>query len=666
MFQKILIANRGEIACRVIRTAKRLGIKTVAVYSEADAHALHVKQADESYLIGPAPSFDSYLRADKIIEVALKSHAQAIHPGYGFLSENANFAEKCQQNGICFIGPPANAIRSMGEKNTAKQLMSEAKIPTIPGYLGEDQDPKALQKAAAAIGFPVLIKAVAGGGGKGMRVVNAADEFEHALAAAKREAKASFNDDRVLLEKYLQQPRHIEAQVFADSHGQALYLFERDCSIQRRHQKIIEEAPAPQLSDALRQRIGQTAVKAAQAIAYEGAGTIEFLLDQHDEFYFMEMNTRLQVEHPVTEMITGFDLVEWQIRIAAGENLPVTQNEIHYKGHAIEARICAEDPGKNFMPSVGQIWHLTTPHESTEVRIDSGVTQGDNISVYYDPLISKLIAWGKDRASALRHLRKALTEFHVLGVSTNIALLMAVLDNPDFIQEKISTDFIERHQKTLLPPPTAASNDIMFTAGLALVLLQKQQALRYAETSTDPQSPWFSRNQWLLNQTPIQTLNFWEHDHLVTIQIAHEASAYQLNMGETKATAQGTIDASGHLKAIINDQLLEADIVQNDQAFYIFSKAQLYTFNLGYQQNHSGEQAESNSRLIAPMPGTIVNINVNSGKKVNKGDSLLVIEAMKMEHTLYAPADGVVKEVFYKVGDLINEGVELLRFEVYD
>ncbi|NDP43365.1 MAG: acetyl-CoA carboxylase biotin carboxylase subunit, partial [Aromatoleum sp.] len=473
MFEKILIANRGEIACRVARTARRMGLRTVAVYSDADAGALHVAACDEAYRLGPPPPRESYLLGDTIIEIARRAGAQAIHPGYGFLSENAQFAAACASAGIAFIGPPPAAIAAMGSKSAAKNIMGAAHVPLVPGYHGDDQDPKLLAREAAKIGFPVLIKATAGGGGKGMKVVERAQDFAAALASAQREAKAGFGDDRVLIEKYLTAPRHIEIQVFADMHGSAVYLFERDCSVQRRHQKVLEEAPAPAMKPEHRRAMGEAAVAAAKAIGYVGAGTVEFIaadtFASDGAFYFMEMNTRLQVEHPVTEMITGLDLVEWQLRVAAGEPLPLRQQDLAIRGHAIEARIYAEDPDRGFLPSIGRLAHLRAPATTRSLRVDTGVRAGDEITPYYDPMIAKLIAHGEDRAAALRRLAEALAEYEIVGVATNVAFLQRVVAHHAFASGDVDTGLIARHHDALFPPRTAVARDIVLAAALAEV-----------------------------------------------------------------------------------------------------------------------------------------------------------------------------------------------------
>ncbi|MFO7536608.1 MAG: acetyl-CoA carboxylase biotin carboxylase subunit, partial [Chloroflexota bacterium] len=466
MFKKILIANRGEIACRVIRTARKLGILTVAVYSDADRDALHVTMADEAIYIGPSPSRESYLVVERIIDAALRTGAEAIHPGYGFLSENANFCRACKEKKLVFIGPPAAAIEAMGSKSAAKNIMEKAGVPLVPGYHGEDQDPSLLKKVSDQMGYPVLLKATAGGGGKGMRQVWAAEEFEEALASAKREARSSFGEDTMLVEKYLIQPRHVEIQVFCDQHGGAVYLAERDCSVQRRHQKVIEEAPAPGVTDALRKQMGEAATRAARAINYQGAGTVEFLLDRAGSFYFMEMNTRLQVEHPVTEMITGQDLVKWQLQIASGEKLPLTQEHIRINGHALEARIYAEDPANDFLPASGTLTFLQPPEESDHVRVDTGVLQGDEVSVYYDPMIAKLIVWDESRDKALHRLTKALAEYRIAGMATNIDFLYNLVCCEAFKRADIDTGFIEKHYEEIFH---SSQHDI--SQGVALAAL---------------------------------------------------------------------------------------------------------------------------------------------------------------------------------------------------
>ncbi|MFT5529810.1 MAG: 3-methylcrotonyl-CoA carboxylase alpha subunit, partial [Alteromonadaceae bacterium] len=500
MFTKILIANRGEIACRIIKTAKKMGILTVAVYSDADAESLHVHMADEAVYLGPSPSRESYLLVDKVIAAAKMTGAQAIHPGYGFLSENAEFCRQCHQENITFIGPPVAAIEAMGSKSAAKNIMEKANVPLVPGYHGDDQSEDILKNSADEMGYPVLLKATAGGGGKGMRQVWNASEFSEGLVAAKREAKSSFGDDRMLVEKYLTQPRHVEIQVFCDNHQQAVYLFERDCSVQRRHQKIIEEAPAFSMSEELRAQMGESAIKSAQAIGYQGAGTVEFLLDVDGSFYFMEMNTRLQVEHPVTEMISGQDLVEWQLRVAAGEKLPKTQAELVLNGHAFEARIYAEDPNNDFLPATGKLEFLQTPIESEHVRIDTGVRQGDEVSVFYDPMIAKLIVWDETREKALQRLAKALSEYRINGVTTNIEFLYNLATCKPFVEADIDTGFIEKNNSLIFHKNSQTLENELPMAALYLVLSEARNAQHLAATTHDPFSPWNNTNAWRLNE----------------------------------------------------------------------------------------------------------------------------------------------------------------------
>src|SRR5262245_1516334 len=519
MFTKLLIANRGEIACRVIRTARRLGIGTVAVYSEADVGALHVLQADEAYLLGPAPARESYLRGDRIIDLARKSGAQAIHPGYGFLSENEDFAAACAKAGVVFIGPPASAIRAMGSKSAAKRIMEQAGVPLVPGYHGDNQDAAYLKEQADRAGYPLLIKASAGGGGKGMRIVERAAEFAAALASCQREAGAAFGDDRVLLERYLLRPRHIEIQVFADQQGDCVYLFERDCSVQRRHQKVLEEAPAPGMTPERRAAMGTAAVAAAKAIGYVGAGTVEFIADQAGTFHFMEMNTRLQVEPPVTEMITGQDLVEWQLRVAWGEPLPRRQHELTIDGHALEARVYAEDPARGFLPATGRIVYLSTPQPSREVRIDIGVAAGGEISPHYDPMIAKLIVWDHDRPAALRRLHTALGEFRIVGLTTNVEFLARLVTSKAFTAADLDTGLIERAHEELFPPSQPASDEVLAVATLAELLRHDREARAHAAKSGDPWSPWGACDGWRLNQDNHHVLVFREGTRQVAVTV---------------------------------------------------------------------------------------------------------------------------------------------------
>ena len=666
MFDKILIANRGEIACRVIRTARRLGVATVAVFSEADAQALHVTLADEARLVGAAPARESYLVAEKILQAAIDSGAEAIHPGYGFLSENAQFAADCMAAGIVFIGPPVTAIEAMGSKSAAKQIMSAAGVPLVPGYHEEDQTQKRLQLAADAMGYPLLIKASAGGGGKGMRVVLSSDEFIPSLQGAKREAAAAFGDDRVLLEKYLECPRHVEIQVFADSHGNCVHLFERDCSIQRRHQKVVEEAPAPGLNDELRSRMGAAAVAAAQAIGYVGAGTVEFLLDTDGSFYFMEMNTRLQVEHPVTEMITGQDLVAWQLRVAAGEPLPCRQEDLAVCGHAIEVRIYAEDPAKNFLPSIGPLRHLRQPQENTHVRVDTGVRQGDEISMHYDPMIAKLIIWDHDRDRAVRRLQMALADFQVVGVTTNIGFLSAVAAHPAFAVAQLDTVFIERHRRELFPEAGAASDRILALACLDVLLSRCQDAATTALASNDPHSPWHGTGGWQLNSDNYHRLDFVDDGVALQITAHFRSGGYLLELPGGSLLVSGSVDEDGDLCADLGGSRCRATVVRHGQDMTILSDGRSHLLTVEDPSLLAAEQEEVIGRLTAPMPGTVVAVMVTAGQRVERGAPLVVLEAMKMEHTITAPVAGTVASLFYAVGDIVSEGAELISFEVED
>ncbi|WP_298273207.1 acetyl/propionyl/methylcrotonyl-CoA carboxylase subunit alpha [Geobacter sp.] len=660
MFDTILIANRGEIACRVIRTARRLGIRTVAVYSDADAAALHVAMADEAYHIGPAPARESYLKGEVILEVAARSGARAIHPGYGFLSENAEFAEACTSAGVVFIGPPTGAIRAMGSKSAAKEIMEKAGVPLVPGYHSENQEPEFLRQEAERIGFPVLIKASAGGGGKGMRAVREAVEFPDALAAAKREARASFGDDRVLLEKYLTKPRHVEIQVFADDHGNAVHLFERDCSIQRRHQKVLEEAPAPGMKPALREKMGAAAVAAARAIGYVGAGTVEFLLDEDGSFYFMEMNTRLQVEHPVTEMITGQDLVEWQLRVAAGAPLPCGQKELAIGGHAIEARIYAEDPARDFLPSIGRLAHLRTPAESAHVRIDTGVGQGGEVSIYYDPMIAKLIVWDTDRAGALRRLRQALADCQVVGVATNIAFLGSVAAHPAFAAGDLDTGFIERQRADLFPDQRPASDRTLALASLDVLLRRADEAKRAAAASADPHSPWHQTSGWRLNFDNHHDLHFLDGERVVTVRVHYRPAGYLLDLPGGELLVRGERDAAGDLLTDLGGARVKATVVRHGATLTIMKGGRSHTLTIHDPYALTGEEDGVGGKLTAPMPGRVVAVMVAPGERVAKGRPLMILEAMKMEHTITAPRDGLVARLNFAVGCLVSEGVELL------
>ena len=626
MFRKILIANRGEIACRVIRTARRLGIATVAVYSDADRDALHVRQADEARRIGPPPARESYLDGEAIIAAARASGAEAIHPGYGFLSENEDFAAACQRAGLVFVGPSPQAIAAMGDKAAAKRLMEKARVPLVPGYHGEAQEPALLAREAARIGYPVLIKPSAGGGGKGMRIVSEASRFSEALQGAKREAHAAFGDDRVLIERYLERPRHIEVQVFGDSHGSVLHLFERDCSVQRRHQKVLEEAPAPRFSK--RNEIGATAVAAARAIGYTGAGTVEFIAEPDGRFYFMEMNTRLQVEHPVTEMITGLDLVELQLRVAAGEPLPFGQQDLAIDGHAIEARVYAEDPARDFLPSTGRLAHLAFPEG---VRVDSGVQPGAEISSWYDPMIAKVIAHGRDRAEALARLTSALRATEVAGVTTNVEFLRRICESRAFREAELDTHLIERQRGELLAPRGALPDEVLQAAALAELRHEERTAREHALRSGDPHSPWHAVDGWRLNGESRHEFVF-----------LHEGTEHKIRL-----PAGATVNAH---------------CVRDGRSWHVFRDGERWTVSLKDPLQNLDVDAASGS-LAAPMPGRIVKLMVEPGAKVEKGQPLIILEAMKMEHTIVAPADGTVAGLHCAAGEQVLEGVELIRLE---
>jgi 3-methylcrotonyl-CoA carboxylase alpha subunit len=661
MFDKILIANRGEIACRIIRTARRLGIRTVAVYSDADAGSLHVVLADEALRIGPAPALESYLCSELIIDAAKRSGARAIHPGYGFLSENADFAEACTRAGLVFIGPPADAIRAMGSKSAAKGIMEKAGVPLVPGYHGEDQDPELLKGAADRIGYPVLIKASAGGGGKGMRVVPEPAAFAEALAAAKREAFSGFGDDRVILEKYLTNPRHVEIQVFADSHDNAIYLFERDCSIQRRYQKVLEEAPAPGMIEELRSRMGAAAVAAARAIGYAGAGTVEFLLDEDGSFYFMEMNTRLQVEHPVTEMITGQDLVEWQLKVAGGLPLPCRQDQLTISGHAIEVRIYAEDPLRDFLPSTGVLQHLRMPPESAHVRIDTGVREGDEVSIHYDPMIAKLVVWDTDRSGALRRLTAALDEYQVVGVTTNIEFMASLVRHPAFVAAEVDTGFIERYRSRLFPESGPASDRVLGLACLYLLLSRAREAELAAAASSDPWSPWHRTSGWCMNVDNLHRLLFLDGTTSVGITARYRPDGYLLELPGCRFMASGSLEDSGELAADIEGCRCRATVVRHGPDLVIITQGRSHRLSIHDPHASAASHEVAGGGLTAPMPGKILAVLVEPGRHVAKGTPLMIMEAMKMEHTITAPADGVVSRINFGVGSVVSEGAELLE-----
>jgi 3-methylcrotonyl-CoA carboxylase alpha subunit len=662
LFDSLLVANRGEIACRVMRTARRLGLRTIAVYSDADANALHVREADVAFRIGPAAAAESYLRADAILEAAAKAGAAAIHPGYGFLSENAAFAEACEKAGIIFVGPPAPAIRAMGSKSEAKAIMEKAGVPLVPGYHGEEQDPDFLAKEAERIGFPVLIKASAGGGGKGMRAVDKAAGFAEALAGAKREAASAFGDERVLIERYLTQPRHIEIQVFADNAGEAVYLHERDCSVQRRHQKVLEEAPAPGLTPEQRREMGEAAVAAAKAIGYRGAGTVEFIAED-GAFFFMEMNTRLQVEHPVTEAITGQDLVEWQLRVAAGQALPLSQEEIPLKGHAIEARLYAEDASKDFLPATGRLKRLRFPGEGEGLRIDAGVAQGDEVTPFYDPMIAKIIAWGPDRPAALKRLALGLADLRVQGCVTNADFLVRVLRHPDFEKGGVDTGFLGRARGDLLKRKPKAGKHALAALALAELQARRREAEALAARSGDPHSPWFTGEGWRLNAETHSKLRFLlgEETHEAAIHFGRDGTSLEVG-GERLPAGYEALD-NGDLAISLGAERFKAGVLSDGAERLLFLDGEVLRFTLDDPQARAESAEAGGGSLSAPMPAKVTAILAAVGDSVESGQALVVLEAMKMEHTLRAPVAGTVSALHYEVGDLVGEGSELISLE---
>ena len=663
MFNKILIANRGEIACRVIKTARRLGIKTVAVYSEADAGARHVRLADEAVLIGPAPARESYLVIERIVAAARQTGAQAIHPGYGFLSENEDFCHACEAAGIVFIGPPVSAIRAMGSKSEAKKLMEKAGVPLTPGYHGDNQEAGFLNVQADAIGYPVLIKAAAGGGGKGMRLVERSADFLDALASCKREAAASFGNDHVLVEKYLTRPRHIEIQVFGDTQGKVVYLFERDCSVQRRHQKVLEEAPAPGMTPERRAAMGQAAVEAAKAVGYVGAGTVEFIANQDGSFYFMEMNTRLQVEHPVTEMITGLDLVEWQLRVAAGQALPLAQEQLAINGHALEARIYAEDPSKGFLPSTGRLVHLAPPEEGMHVRVDTGVEEGDEISPFYDPMIAKLIVWDVNRDRALARMLQALAEYRVVGVANNIEFLSRLTACPAFANADLDTGLIEREKDYLFPEQLEPAREAWLAVALAELLRERERAGQLAAGHPEPDSPWHRRDGWRINSAASRTLIFRLGEVEKMLAVTDRGGAFDITLDGVVSTVSGSLNPRGLLRAELDGLRTTATVVVAGERRHLFGNGRAWQFAAVDPLFHSGEGGGAEGGLLAPMPGKVIALIAAEGATVDKGAPLLILEAMKMEHTITAPSAGTVKAFRFAVGDQVGDGAELVDFE---
>ncbi len=661
MFKKILIANRGEIACRVAATARRMAIRTVAVYSDADAHANHVRACDESVYLGGSAPRDSYLRWDKILEAAKATGAQAVHPGYGFLSENEEFARACADAGLVFIGPPPSAIKAMGLKAESKQLMEKAGVPLVPGYHGSDQNPDLLQREADRIGYPVLIKASAGGGGKGMRIVEKTGDFASALASCQREAINSFGDDAVLIEKYVQRPRHIEIQVFGDTQGNCVYLFERDCSVQRRHQKVLEEAPAPGMTEAMRKQMGEAAVAAARAVNYVGAGTVEFIVEQRDggemNFFFMEMNTRLQVEHPVTEAITGLDLIEWQLRVASGEPLPLRQEQLQIHGHAIEARICAENPDNNFLPATGTLHVYRKPQatafQRSRVRIDDGVREGGVISPFYDSMIAKLIVHGATREEALARLDAALGQTHIVGVATNVQFLRGILRTESFANARLDTALIERERAVLfdqepLGLPLAAA------ASIARTLLD--------EAATATADPFSRRDGWQSHGVAVRPFEFEFRGQPQAAELSYlHDGALMLRVGDVAGPLVIGRFPSNEIEVQFAGQRHTLNVYDQDATMHVFAAHGATKIASIDRLAHAGETHAEGGRLTAPMPGKVVSFAVKAGDKVSRGQPLAVMEAMKMEHTIAAPADGTVEELLYAPGDQVAEGAELLR-----
>ncbi len=670
MFQTLLIANRGEIACRVAATARSLGLRTVAVYSDADADAQHVRACDQAVRIGGPEPRDSYLKIDAILEAARATGANAIHPGYGFLSENEHFARACEEAGIIFVGPPADAIAAMGSKSAAKTLMEKAGVPLVPGYHGDNQDPDFLHQQADQIGYPVLIKASAGGGGKGMRIVEESAAFLEALRSCQREAASSFSDDRVLIERYITKPRHIEIQVFGDQHGGYVYLFERDCSVQRRHQKVIEEAPAPGMTPERRQAMGEAAIAAARAVNYVGAGTVEFIAEQDGRFYFMEMNPRLQVEHPVTELITGHDLVEWQLRVADGQPLPAKQDELRINGHAIEVRIYAENPDKDFLPSIGTLRSLQYPAHASftygEVRIDSGVRQGSVISPFYDPMIAKVITHGADREQARRRLIRTLADTQVAGVHTNKTFLQRLLSDEAFAQADLDTGLIPRRHDALFPSNQDVPGSVLAFAACAVLSHQGM-----AQQTVNNPDPWAMHDGWRLSGDYDQTLSLQVGEQAHKVLLQRRNQQWQISLGQTQhelrwqAEATAELDKTLTLRLWLDQQEYRAQVLQDGDQLQVAQAGSDWTVAVIDTLATAGQNSqEANSgRLTAPMPGKIIALNVGAGDSVKQGDVLLVMEAMKMEHSIQAPADGTVAELFFAVGDQVPEGAELVTME---
>lgn len=650
MFSKILIANRGEIACRIIRTAHRMGISCVAVYSDADRNAKHVRMADEAVYIGASPSSESYLKGDVILQAAKDTGAQAIHPGYGFLSENADFSAACKKAKITFIGPSEKSIKAMGLKDGAKEIMESAGVPIVPGYQGQTQDPDFLKARADEIGYPVLIKAVAGGGGKGMRLVEDPKDFKDLLGNCQREGKASFGNDHVLIEKYITKPRHIEVQVFGDTHGQVVHLFERDCSLQRRHQKVVEEAPAPGISKTMRANMGDAAVKAAEAIDYHGAGTIEFIVDTDtNNFYFMEMNTRLQVEHPVTEFITGVDLVEWQLRVAAGEKLPKSQEELSINGHAFEVRLYAEDPSQNFMPQTGKLQHFDYPRNDRTLRIDSGVEAGDSVTSYYDPMIAKLICHGETRDEAAAKMKRLLAKTSLSGLNTNQEFLYHIFEHETFLAGDVDTGFIPRYEETLIPENygRACHKDIALLALYQLTAYQKND------------DPWSNGDNWRMGTQTRRHLDFISKGHKFSVTCAIDGRNVSFELDDETIEAR-LLQINGNIiKAIVNGTKINAIILQHKNDLTMFVNGRIVAVKL--HSHEASDDTESTGQIVTSMPGRIVNVLVKKGESVEKDQPLLIMESMKVEITIRAGLAGIIDELPIAVNDQVADGALLVN-----
>ncbi|WP_108471541.1 acetyl/propionyl/methylcrotonyl-CoA carboxylase subunit alpha [Rhodanobacter thiooxydans] len=660
MFERVLIANRGEIACRVIRTCRRLGIHTIAVYSEADRDAQHVRLADEAWPIGGPLPAESYLRIDTILDAAKKSGAQAIHPGYGFLSENTAFSRACQDAGIVFIGPDPQSIEAMGSKAAAKHLMAKHAVPLVPGYDGNEQDNAYLADQAHAIGYPLIIKPSAGGGGKGMQIVRSDAEFPEALETAQRVAKAAFGDASMLLERYIEQPRHIEFQVFGDRHGHVIHLNERECSAQRRYQKVLEETPSPFLDDARRQAMGAAAVAAAKAVDYVGAGTVEFIVAQDGTFFFMEMNTRLQVEHPVTELTLGLDLVEWQLRVAAGQPLPLAQDQVHAHGHAIEVRLYAEDPDQNFLPGSGKLQTLRLPTPSAHVRLDGGVVEGDSVTIFYDPMIAKLIVFDHDRPQALQRLREALAECEIIGPKSNIGFLERLVRHPAVVEGRIDTGYLDRHLDEFLVGDVTPFDGTLFAAATAALLHDESHV---ADNAADPHSPWASADAWRVGHAGKRIVALGWREQRFEIEARGHAGHYQLRYGETNCEVQGARLQDDSLGARFNGEARRVPLSCDDAHVLLHdAHGQRYSFSRAAAFAWEAKDAAGGNQVIAPMPGRIVLVKAKAGDVVEQGQELLVMEAMKMELALKAPRAGTIESVNATQGEFVEADVVLVRF----